>query len=468
MKASKYNLFVDSGESIHAINLLSRTVIELSRDTYQTYLALATTKLNSSDNPDHAELEAVLKEGLFLLDDAFDEIAYIRYRSNRVRYDTRILGLVIAPTMGCNFSCHYCFENHSDGYLSEKGQDQLLKLVAMNLRGREVLAVQWFGGEPLNALEVIGRLSRGLLRLTSSMGVKYEAKIVTNGYRLDRSTSQMLSELGVTDAQVTLDGDQPLHDRTRFEVSGEGSFSRIIDNIRCSSDYLRFSIRVHVAPFSVHSVKKLIDRLGSEGLSNHIHELYFAPLFDYKPSARVEGGVLSLPIFDQSTSALFRPDSKRFMTAKQFADIQVELTRSASSRGFRVPDLLNSSYGICTAVRDNMLVVDTNGNLIKCYMDLGVPSEAVGTIESGPKAGDNMLKWLDVQIPRDDECRECTFLPLCLGGCSKQWHEHASKDVICTPLKYNAKEMLRLYVDNLQSDAANSDHEHFISATSND
>lgn len=452
MKASKYNVFIESGESIHAINLLSRTVIELSRDTYQTFLALAASDLNSSGNHDHVELEAALKEGLFLLEDAFDEIAYIRYRSNRVRFDTRILGLVIAPTMGCNFSCHYCFENHTDGSLTEKAQDQLLKLVAMNLGGREVLAVQWFGGEPLNNLDVIQRLSHGLLGLTKSMGVKYEAKIVTNGYRLDRSTSQILSELGVTDAQVTLDGDKPLHDRTRSEDSGEGSFNRIIDNIRCSSDHLRFSVRVHVAPFSVQSVKKLIDRLGSEGLSDHIHELYFAPLFDYKPSTQVEGGTVSLPILEQSNSAAFRSDNKRFMTAEQFADVQVELTRSAISWGFRIPDLLNSSYGICTAVRDNMLVVDTNGNLIKCYMDLGVPSEAVGTIESGPKASDNLLKWLDVQIPRDDECRECTFLPLCLGGCSKQWHEHASKDVICTPLKYNAEKMLHMYVDNLVAD----------------
>jgi uncharacterized protein len=89
-------------------------------------------------------------------------------------------------------------------------------------------------------------------------------------------------------------------------------------------------------------------------------------------------------------------------------------------------------------------VIDPRGNLLKCYKDVGQDAEAVGTLESGEADGPNLLKWMDIHIPRDDECRGCRFLPVCLGGCTKQWHEGAAKATICTPLKFNAEERVRL------------------------
>jgi uncharacterized protein len=167
MKPSHYNLFVDNGETVYALNLLSRSAIRLSRDAFETYRALARNAPCTNDAESH-ELSKVLRDRKFLVDDDFDEIAYIRYRSHRDRYDNRTLGLVISPTLGCNFSCHYCFENKTDETLTEDNQNRLLELVAANLRGKEVLGVQWFGGEPLNALPVIERLSNTLPRLSQT------------------------------------------------------------------------------------------------------------------------------------------------------------------------------------------------------------------------------------------------------------------------------------------------------------
>ena len=47
-------------------------------------------------------------------------------------------------------------------------------------------------------------------------------------------------------------------------------------------------------------------------------------------------------------------------------------------------------------------------------------------------------------MPRDEECAKCRFLPVCLGGCSKQWQEGADKSVICTPLRYNHVDRIRV------------------------
>jgi uncharacterized protein len=440
MKASRYNLFVPDGEAVYAVNLLSRTAITLSPQAYEAYQEMACGEAEMpapEEAPELHEFEQMLRTGLFLLDDDFDELAYIRYRVQQERFDTRQLGLVITPTMGCNFSCHYCFENKTDSFLSEEAQNRLIRLVASNLAGREHLSVQWFGGEPLQALPIIENLSRNFMRLAQTAGVAYAATVITNGYLMTEEVSQRLAELGVTTVQISLDGDKHLHDRTRFERPGAGSFEKILEHIRLASPHLSVKLRVHVAPFNVDSVRHLIDTLGQRQIAPHVAELYFAPLFNYRQAMPGQA---------------YQSDGKRFMNSEQFAGTQIELLQRAAAWGFAAPDFLEVSYGICTAVRNNTLVVDADGNLMKCYKDVGVSEEATGSLSTGPQANRNLLKWMDIQIPRDDECRECRFLPICLGGCTKQWHEGASKGVICTPLKYNAEEMIRHY---FTSDAPN-------------
>ena len=118
---------------------------------------------------------------MFLLEDDFDELAYIRYKSNQERFDKRQLGLVITPTMGCNFSCHYCFENKNNSYLNIETQHRILKLVANNIAGKESLHVEWFGGEPLLALPIIENLSSKFILLAKNFGTEYSDYCYTNG-----------------------------------------------------------------------------------------------------------------------------------------------------------------------------------------------------------------------------------------------------------------------------------------------
>jgi uncharacterized protein len=426
MKHSRYNLVVEDGDRVLAVNLLSRAAIELSADAYQSFVTITT---NDDSDDDTIAFRRHLAENLFILPNDFDELAYIKTQTMEARYDESQLGVVIAPTIGCNFSCHYCFENRTSGDLSDVAEEKIIALVRESIAGRTDLAVQWFGGEPLQSLPSIERLSLGFLRLAVQHDVRYAATVITNGYLMTAEVAEKLERWGVRSVQISLDGDRPLHDRTRFEEPGKGSFDRILENIRTASHRFEIKVRVHVAPFSVASVLGLIDTLAQRDMARHI-ELYFAPLFNYR------AGMTSQP---------YAADGKRFMTAREFAAIQLPLLRSAKAHGFRTADPLASSYGICTAVRGSTLVVDPSGNLLKCYKDVGNAAEAYGNILDPTAANEpNRAKWMDIAIPRDEECGACDFLPICLGGCTKQWHEGASKDVICTPLKFNWRERLPL------------------------
>ncbi len=430
MRASQYNLFVRGEGCVYAANLLTRTALELSPDAHAAYLALERGEAPMAEDPEALAFLGALRRGLFLIPNDFDELAYIRGRVQQERFDTRHLGVVIAPTLECNFDCHYCFESKRAGRMTSQAQEQLVRLVTERLPGCRELSVQWFGGEPLHALDVLETLSRRLLRLAREAGVSYVATVVTNGFLMTAEVSTRLADLGVTTAQISLDGDRALHDRTRREQSGLGSFDVILENIRRASSHIAVKLRVHVAPFSVASVDQLLQTLAECGVGPHIAELYLAPLFNYH-AGRARG-------------RSYLPDGRRFMTAREFAAVQVELLARAVRLGFRVPDFLGASYGICTAVRGNTVVIDADGNLLSCYKDVGERREAVGSLHTAESSPANRLKWMDVPVPRDAECRGCTFLPLCLGGCAKQWHEGAPKDVICTPLRFNFEDRVRL------------------------
>ena len=117
MKPSKYNIIVDSGAEIFAVNLLSRTSMVWDHDTYQEYLRWSNGDISVNSEEDRALAEALV-QNFFLLPDHIDEIDIVRGKSNIARKENRQLGLVISPTMGCNFNCHYCFEAKSDRQLN--------------------------------------------------------------------------------------------------------------------------------------------------------------------------------------------------------------------------------------------------------------------------------------------------------------------------------------------------------------
>ena len=429
MRASRYNLEIGIDGGVLLVNLLSRTVLELDSDSFETFKSLHNTDPERLADPDTALFAQALRSGLFLIDDGFDELSHLREKVRHDRYDDEELGVVIAPTMGCNFSCHYCFEDRPDALMTREVEDELLEFVARRIRGKKALAVQWFGGEPLKALDCVERVSKSLIALAGHHGAAYSAAIVTNGHFLNREVASLLKSVKVKSAQVTLDGDKRLHDRTRRTGGGESSFERLVENIIDAAPFIDVNLRIHVAPFSLPAVKRLLADLAGRGVGDAVKTIYFAPLFSYKPS---------------SPSAQFVPGGKRFFDAESFAAVEVELFKDLQRLRLPMPDLLEASFSVCTAVRENAIVVGPSGRFYKCYFELDQPSKSVGTAGRGISPSAHLDNWLDHEIARDDECRNCTFLPVCFGGCTHKWQEDAPKRAICTRLKYNAAELLEL------------------------
>ena len=281
MKPSRYNVFVEDNNKIYAVNLLSRTSMVWGKEAYQRYINWSEGDVSLVSEQERLFAEALL-QNLFILPNDIDEVEIVKEKSKIAQNGNNQLGLVISPTMGCNFNCHYCFEQKVSNQISQKNQRKLLNLVEEQIEDYESVSVQWFGGEPLLTYDIIQSLSTEFINLCQRHNKPYKATVITNGYHLKKDISKSLNKLGIERIQITLDGSKNMHDKIRSPSDRSGSFDQILENIYHIPSNVEVDIRIHVAPYNKQSVRLLLEELSSHECKDKITSIYFAPLFNYK------------------------------------------------------------------------------------------------------------------------------------------------------------------------------------------
>lgn len=406
---SRYNLSAKDPEDDQTIvlNLLKGSCTKLS---LTDMLALSSLKSLKEDNP---ALKRLAKLGIIV---NFDEYAVVESLARGACAYPMGVSITICPTMGCNFDCPYCFENHRAGKMSEAVQDEVLGLAErmLDASGAKRLSITWFGGEPLLAPDVIETLSERLMALAERKGAAYYAEIITNGYLLDQKNADLLERVKVIWIQITLDGIGAAHDATRRLAGGGPTFSRITDNLRNVKISGRVTIRHNVHEENYKEVEKLrsfVEELSRES-GNDLH-YYPAVCFVSDAASERENQVGVLYGAEKSDIGLLR-DTGRFGPGK------------GHYCGF------NSLW---------LVTVDEQGNLMKCWEDADKPERSFGSAAVwDPKnpifsadRPDNLTAYLNTAGALDDaECRDCVWLPACRGGCpNKRLFEKKT----CVPYK---------------------------------
>lgn len=230
------------------------------------------------------KLEGILEDlvaGGFLIPAEDDELQRASGLYQSLRPPTGLLHLILMPTEECNFRCVYCYETFKLKKMLEPVRRGVKLFVQRQAPSLKKLTVSWFGGEPLEGLDVIIDLSRTFIGLSNEKGFIYDANITTNGYKLTPDVAKILLELNVRKFQVTLDGPCKEHDRRRKLISGEGTFHKIINNLQAlkglQEDYQVY-IRVNFDRESVSTIPEFIDSLGDLFANDSRFSVYFRPV----------------------------------------------------------------------------------------------------------------------------------------------------------------------------------------------
>lgn len=430
MKPSRFNIFINSehGATL-AFNSASASLAEILPEKYPIIERLMKCP-ESVANEEEAQYMQALLEGQYLIDDSIDELTALKVRNRRQRFGSSVFMLTIAPTLACNFRCDYCFENQSAHKMSRETEEALLKFSEGYIRKSTGLLVTWFGGEPTLCLATIERLQKGLRELCERFDVPMQpSSIVTNGYLLDADMATRLKDAGITEAQITIDGPARVHDARRKLAGGGGSYARIMENIKACADILRIGVRINVDKDNFSSAVEVLHDLHAHGLMSKVYP-YFAQV--------------------QASTGVCADIRDRCFSTEEFSQEQVEMYRKLMANGFGgVEYPMLAPGGHCSADTDCSFVVAPSGNLFKCWEELSADSaDSVGSVHQNEPTSEQLKKqfsYLAWDPLEKAGCRECTILPLCMGGCPRHALQQNSPSTgACCSWKFNLNEMLML------------------------
>ncbi len=293
--------------------------------------------------------------------------------------------LIILPTEKCNFRCTYCYEDFKIGRMSETTQSALEMLMARRIPELDEMSINWFGGEPLAAQEVVLRLSAHASRLCKQHGVHLAGGLTTNAYRLRFDLFEELVSYDQNFFQITLDGYRGMHDAVRKLANGKGSFDRIWENLiatRRSTQQFRILLRIHVRRENIESLDELMAELGRAFGGDPRYQLDFEHLRDLGG----EGGqtvrnpvqLSELPAIEARLRQVFRDHSP----VGASSDTSATLPAAAGALSEKKNVVGMTEPYICYAAKANSLLIRADGRIGKCTVALDDDRNTIGRVRA--------------------------------------------------------------------------------------
>ena len=382
-------------------------------------------------------LDALSTNGFVVQDRDTEQRALADYFT-RVKSDAGELNVTILTTLQCNFACDYCFQGDHGDYnkFAEKMSLETAARVGdwiereMDRQGPKRLMLTFFGGEPLLNLPVVYELSERMARVTSERGIEQRINVITNGLLLTEEVVDRLLPCGLNGIKVTLDGDHDTHNRMRPLRGGQGTFDRIIENVRRVAGRCHISIGGNFDESSVDSFPALLDFLQQQEFADKLVKVKFKPVVRNAEPARPKGVLPLIPV--GANGQPVKPLNGTCMTAVgtggasacdtcSFLDDKMTFLREETIRhGFPTGDGVH--VGPCHVHMDHAHTIGPEGSLYPCPGFTGEKAKSVGHIddrrerwrEEAREAFDRLRPW--------KECGDCAFIPVCAGGCVVNSH----------------------------------------------
>lgn len=440
MKFSRYNKLFEFENTFYGFNCLTTSLAVFDSTEVE---AIRTKDPSQLKEPSVKQMK---KHG-FLVEDSFDELAEVRRRFEEGREDPEVLWLTITPTSTCNFACVYCFESlemrqNRRTLMSKEVQGQLIDYVKTVNPHMTALRITWYGGEPTLGIGVISSLSKEFIEFCSERNIEYRAGIITNGYLLTPVNLKALKEAKVTDMQVTIDGPKETHDRRRFLRGGQPTYDVIMKNVEhCCLNYPEISIEinVNVDKSNKDAVLALANDLESRGIKDKM-------FFNLNPVEEFDNA-------DQNTG---NDGSLGFFTQREFSDFSIQIREKFDTNGFRYTlDYPVQIYNHCGVNKRHFTLIDGNGDLYRCWNDLGIRARATGHIDPAsldgqevPERGARMQQYMQYNPVNVESCKNCDVLPICVGGCYSQKLRNGVECSVAerADFKYNLEHVLKMFI----------------------
>lgn len=354
---SKYNILAKTKKYGYLLfNTMSQVFIHISEQSIDEWLQL-------KDNPDkYKDLAGseMLVHARIIVPNQEDDLNVYLADVLKNKYNSSDVALTILPTRGCNFGCIYCYEQDRPVIsMTEKTEDAIISFLRSNPNMKR-LNVVWYGGEPLLNFQSMERLTKKFLALD----VEYSAKMVTNGYLLNKNIADKMTELCMRNIQITLDGTEEVHNSRRALLGGQPTYRTILNNLK----YL-----LEVNKTVTIDIRTNIDLRNKDDYHN-FHDNFHAEITDKR--ATLYPGFVS----DLLSSECVSPEhniSEGGYKAKFVLDL---FDRYGIEIKSFLPKFRRHS---CVASKYFAFVIGPEGEIYKCWRMVGQKEQETGNVHSG-------------------------------------------------------------------------------------
>jgi uncharacterized protein len=431
MQPSMFNLRVPlpaRGE-VFLMNTLTDAQLVVSADVAQLLDRCSEDGGGLDTDDESREALALLAENGFLVADRNADRQRLDDYLHAVKSDTSELNITLLTTLQCNFACDYCFQGDHGDY------NKFASKMSLETAGRvsewiereldrvqpEKLVLTFFGGEPLLNLPVMYAVAERASDAAAARGIPLYTNIITNGLLLTPDVVDRMLPFGLNGVKITLDGDQHTHDRMRPLRGGQGTFDRIIENIKRVAGRCPIAIGGNFDETSVDSFPSLLDFLKSQDFADKLVKVNFKPVVRTK--IEQPKGFLSLT----PVGANGKPLNGVCMTSAgagggtacdncDFMDDKMSLLREETKRhGFPTADGVHN--GPCHVHKEHAHTIGPDGSLYACPGFTGELAQSTGHIDGRHETVREQTRARFDRLDPWKDCGDCAFIPVCAGGC---------------------------------------------------
>jgi uncharacterized protein len=434
MQPSMFNVRVplESSNDIFLMNTFTDAQLVVSRDVVELL-----DRVEDFDPATDEEREtlAQLVENGFVVSDRATERDELKNFFREIREDTDSLKVTILTTLQCNFACDYCIQGDHGDYnkTAAKMSMEMAERLGTWMESRldaitpQRLTLTFFGGEPLLNMPVLYYISERMHASCASRGVDMIINIITNGLLMTREMVERLNPLGLNGIKITLDGDRDAHNQSRPLRGGQGTFDKIIANVRAVADLTRIAVGGNFEMETADSYPALLDFLAAQDFASRLVKVNFKPVIREKKAVAAKGmipltvvGAEGKPLNGACMTSAGTGVS-RVCDSCNFVDEKMSFLREETKkRGFATSDGVHN--GPCEIHKGHAHTIGPDGSLFACPGFAGEAGQSTGHIDGSETAYRTQALRNFEKLAAWEMCNDCAFIPVCAGGCTVASH----------------------------------------------
>lgn len=415
-KLNGFNIVLDTcSGGVHVVDEVAYDIIEMFPKKTPDEIA-AELLVKYADRQDVTEeelrlciedVDSLIRAKKLYTEDTFESMAgTFKERSGNV---IKALCLHVAHT--CNLNCSYCFASqgkyHGDrALMSFEVGKRALDFLIENSGTRRNLEVDFFGGEPLMNWDVVKELVRYARSVEKQHNKNFRFTLTTNGMLIDEDVIDFANK-EMSNVVLSLDGRKEIHDATRVDYAGKGSYDKIVPKF-----------------------KELVESRGGQGYYMRGTFTHKNPDFTKDVFHMADLGFTELsmePVVCASDDPMALTPEDLEIVKEQYEILAKEMIgRKKEGRGFTFYHyMIDLTAGPCIYKRisgcgsgTEYMAVTPWGDLYPCHQFVGEESYRLGNIWDGVINESLREDFRSCNAYARPECKDCWAKLYCSGGCA--------------------------------------------------